>query len=91
VKLYLNAGFGEPLGSMIPIIKGLGFDGIRQDIKPGMEVELLEEFVGSGLRPLCLVNGGKMPEDPEHAACMQDGEVDFFNNDPFHGVRLHRA
>ena len=32
---------------------------------------------------------GKMPEDPAHAAGMQDGEVDFFNNDPFVGVKLY--
>jgi hypothetical protein len=34
---------------------------------------------------------GVMPEDPAHAEAMQDGEVDFFNNDPFIGVKLYRA
>jgi hypothetical protein len=34
---------------------------------------------------------GEMPSDPEWAAAMEDGEVDFFNNDPFHGVKLYRA
>ena len=34
---------------------------------------------------------GQMPEDPEHAAAMQDGELDFFSNDPFQGVKLYRA
>ena len=32
---------------------------------------------------------GVMPSDPEWAAAMQDGEVDFFNNDPFQGVKLY--
>ena len=34
---------------------------------------------------------GEMPSDPEWAKAMEDGEVDFFNNDPFHGVKLYRA
>jgi hypothetical protein len=34
---------------------------------------------------------GEIPEDPEHAAAMEDGEIDFFNNDPFVGVKLYRA
>ncbi len=29
------------------------------------------------------------PTDPELAAAMEDGECDFFNNDPFVGVKLH--
>ncbi len=34
---------------------------------------------------------GEIPRDPEWAAAMEDGEVDFFNNDPFQGVKLYRA
>ena len=34
---------------------------------------------------------GETPSDPAHAAAMQDGEVDFFNNDVFVGVKLYRA
>ena len=34
---------------------------------------------------------GEMPSDPEWAAAMEDGELDFFSNDPFHGVKLYRA
>ena len=34
---------------------------------------------------------GEMPSDPEWAAAMEDGEVDFFNNDVFVGVKLYRA
>jgi hypothetical protein len=32
---------------------------------------------------------GETPSDPELALAMQDGEIDFFNNDPFVGVKLH--
>jgi hypothetical protein len=31
------------------------------------------------------------PSDPELALAMEDGEVDFFNNDVFVGVKLYRA
>ena len=31
------------------------------------------------------------PSDPEWAEAMEDGEIDFFNNDPFVGVKLYRA
>ena len=34
---------------------------------------------------------GQIPEDPAHAEAMQDGELDFFSNDPFQGVKLYRA
>jgi hypothetical protein len=34
---------------------------------------------------------GEIPEDPEWAAAMEDGEIDFFNNDPFVGMKLYRA
>ena len=34
---------------------------------------------------------GQIPEDPAHAEAMEDGEVDFFNNDVFVGVKLYRA
>jgi hypothetical protein len=33
----------------------------------------------------------EIPSDPELALAMEDGEVDFFNNDPFVGVKLYRA
>jgi hypothetical protein len=32
---------------------------------------------------------GKIPSDPELRLAMQDGECDFFNNDPFVGVKLY--
>ena len=31
----------------------------------------------------------EIPSDPELALAMLDGECDFFNNDPFVGVKLH--
>ena len=34
---------------------------------------------------------GQMPTDREWALAMQDGEVDFFNNDVFVGVKLYRT
>ena len=34
---------------------------------------------------------GEIPSDPEWAAAMEDGDLDFFNNDPFQGVKLYRA
>lgn len=70
MRAYLNAGFGSPLGpDMLSQIHGLGFHGVRQDLPPGRELELIDEFApgSSGLRPLFLVNGGKMDEEPEPA------------------------
>ena len=32
---------------------------------------------------------GVIPSDPELRLAMQDGECDFFNNDPFVGVKLY--
>jgi hypothetical protein len=31
----------------------------------------------------------EIPSDPELRLAMEDGEVDFFNNDPFVGVKLY--
>jgi hypothetical protein len=71
VKFYLNAGFGQPLGSDLGLIRRFGFEGVRQDLPPGKELALIREFApgqpGGELRPLFLVNGGKMLEDPEAA------------------------
>ena len=33
----------------------------------------------------------EIPSDPELALAMEDGELDFFSNDPFIGVKLYRA
>lgn len=68
MKTYLNAGFGSPLGQeTLALISNLGFRGVRQDLPPDQEVALIAEFApgnGHGLRPLFLVNGGKMVEGP---------------------------
>lgn len=34
---------------------------------------------------------GRVPEDPEWAEAMEDGEIDFFNNDPFYNVKGYRC
>ena len=34
---------------------------------------------------------GEMPSDPEWAAAMEDGELDFFSNDPWYDMELPRA
>ena len=34
---------------------------------------------------------GETPSDPEWAAATADGEIDFFNNDPFYNLELPRA
>ena len=34
---------------------------------------------------------GETPSDPAHAEAMEDGPVDFFNNDPWYDVELPRA
>jgi hypothetical protein len=32
---------------------------------------------------------GEIPDDPEWALAMEDGDLDFFNNDIFTGLKLH--
>lgn len=32
---------------------------------------------------------GETPSDPEWALALENGEIDFFNNDIFVGVKLH--
>ena len=34
---------------------------------------------------------GETPSDPDHAQAMEDGPVDFFNNDPWFDQELPRA
>jgi hypothetical protein len=34
---------------------------------------------------------GEIPDDPEWAAAMENGPVDFFNNDPWYDMELPRA
>ncbi len=34
---------------------------------------------------------GVMPSDPEWAEAMEDGEIDFFSNDPFYNVKCYRC
>lgn len=70
MKPYLNAGFGDPIGiADLLLIQQLGFYGVRQDLPEGREEVLIREFADPRvrLRPLFIVNGGKMPYGPEHA------------------------
>ena len=34
---------------------------------------------------------GEMPSDPEWAEALEDGELDFFSNDPFYNVKCYRC
>lgn len=61
MKLFLNAGFGNPIGDEdLSLIENLGFSGIRQDIPEGAGegfiTILVREFVGRGLTPLFLIS-----------------------------------
>jgi hypothetical protein len=67
MKLYLNAGFGEPLGhELLRTIADRGFAGIRQDIPtPNAVRPLINEIAMAGIHAILLVNGGKMDQPPE--------------------------
>lgn len=70
MRTYLNAGFGHPIGIQdLLLIQQLGFSGVRQDCVPENEELLVREFADPRvkLRPLFLVNGGKMSEGPTAA------------------------
>ncbi len=70
MKTYLNAGFGHPLGiESFLLIQQLGFDGIRADVPEGGEEQIIREFADPrhSLRPIFLVNGGKMREGAQAA------------------------
>lgn len=84
MRVYINAGFGEPIGGeSLRLFAALGFDGVRQDVPSGRIRELVQEFAHAPLTPLFLVGGGKMTDPPEVtatvswavAACMQECEV----------------
>lgn len=81
MKTYINAGFGELLGTEnLKRFKFLGFDGVRQDVPSGHSRELVFEFANfPALAPLFLVCGGKMRDIDiaptvawAVAACMQE-------------------
>lgn len=59
MKLFLNAGFGSPLGKLtLDAIAGFGWAGIRQDVSTSYPHEidaLVSEFAGHVLEPLFLV------------------------------------
>lgn len=65
MRLFLNAGFGEPIGvEALDLIRRLGFSGVRQDVVKGDVAEALcQELGASTLTPILLVGGGKMRVD----------------------------
>jgi len=70
MRTYINAGFGEPIGiTDLLLLQQLGFHGVRQDVPEGREEVLIREFADPriNLRPLFLVNGGKMTEGAPEA------------------------
>lgn len=62
MRLYLNAGFGDPLGAAtLQQLQDLGFSGVRQDIPTGERTEALCRDLAAGqLTPILLVAGGRM-------------------------------
>ena len=71
MRLYLNAGFGDPIGdATLAEIRRLGFTGVRQDFqKPDdpfnddHKRRLAEELAASQAPAILLVIGGKMGRD----------------------------
>lgn len=101
MRLYLNAGFGDPLGAdTLRQIETLGFSGIRQDIPTGERTEeLCRDLASSRLSPILLVAGGKMgvvspgmrPQDivelARHVAIHAD-RVGLFEREPPAAIEL---
>lgn len=62
MRLFINAGFGEPIGaSTLEWIRHAGFDGVRQDVpSQALAASLCAEFSSTPLTPIFLVGGGQM-------------------------------
>lgn len=63
LRVYLNAGFGEPLGADThEQISALGFTGIRQDIPDDHDAAwaVIQDMKLSTGRPIFLIGGGEM-------------------------------
>jgi hypothetical protein len=62
VRLFLNAGFGEPLGvEFLRALPARGFAGIRQDVPdPESARGLCREIAASGIQAVLLIAGGRM-------------------------------
>lgn len=57
MKIYLNAGFGSPIGpSDLAWIKSLGYDGIRQDIHHSTQGSLAAEIHDAGLSMILILD-----------------------------------
>lgn len=65
MRIYLQAGFGAPLGAeALDLIASLGFAGIRQDVSASLPSPLdavVGEFRGRPLAPLFVVGAGAAP------------------------------
>lgn len=74
MQLYLNAGFGEPLGvQFLKTLPRRGFVGIRQDIPNSAVAEpLLREIADAHLHPVLLIGGGKMNSSPSTIAMLAE-------------------
>lgn len=72
MKIYLNAGFGDPLGQeTLRLINVLGFSGVRQDITTDDAEKiqtLVGEFASSPLKPIFLVGHGYAEDMPQRLA-----------------------
>jgi hypothetical protein len=62
MRLFVNAGFGEPLGvEFLRELPGRGFAGIRQDmLNPAAAYALCQEIAVAGIQAILLVGGGRM-------------------------------
>ena len=63
LQVYLNAGFGEPLGEKVMSdVAGFGFNGIRQDIPDHHDDawRVIEDMLQLKGRPIFLIGGGEI-------------------------------
>lgn len=68
MRLFVNAGFGEPLGvEFLRTLAGHGLAGIRQDMpNPEAARRLCEEIAAAGIQAVLLVAGGQMGSNGRH-------------------------
>ncbi len=82
---YRTVGGWEPLS-----LRRLARELIGRETERDYVLRPWTEEENSDFEKFC-ASIGETPSDPEWAAAMDDGEIDFFNNDPFQGVKLYRA
>ncbi|HUR32414.1 MAG TPA: hypothetical protein VM032_01370 [Vicinamibacterales bacterium] len=79
MRIGINAGFGDPLGHLLPFITATGFRIVRQELPTYPRNDerlrmLMHEFVGSPLVPLFLLGGGKM-QRPDGTRRIEPDEI----------------